>query len=207
MVLVAAATVTTTGRSPQSSSSPTAATSGRISRAGSSIPSSLGVVPEAALRSASTAAEEQLEWHEGLVLAYHWLNADGSAADHVPDEQTIVWPAAIVPWSITEFHLRISTSEPPARVEIRSFPAATDSSGAPLREGTMVSCQTVSAVRSACSWATRAEQVTIDVERPADRAAILLVLYAEWYIPMAKRSADELVSPIISASWGWKVSP
>jgi hypothetical protein len=35
---------------------------------------------------------------------------------------------------------------------------------------------------------------------------LLLVLYAEWYIPLSRRSTEAKSNPIVSASWGFRVA-
>jgi hypothetical protein len=138
----------------------------------------------------------------GVLLASHWIAADGSVVDTIPGDVTWPEPADIIGPVV----LRLGTPATPGRVDLRIFDDGADASGQPLGPGRRVACELDAGTPQGCRWVRRGDEIQVVWPAQNSRNPLLLVLYAEWYIPLAQRSATAKSNPIVSASWGFHVA-
>jgi hypothetical protein len=153
-------------------------------------------------RGASPSARQR-----GILLSSHWPAPDGSIVDRTPDG-VVAWPdpLRISDWRMP-LRLRLATQASPIRVEVRVFDGTVDSSGVPKGQGQLLDCPPGAAGNTTCSYAPSDGGVEVVlVPNRTDRASMLLVLWAEWYIPVGKRAAAARSNPVIGASWGFRLA-
>jgi hypothetical protein len=132
-------------------------------------------------------------------LAWHWLVA-GRVQDHRPAAGSR-WPAPLRVPPGRALTFRVHQPELPVRVEARTFARDVDPSGRPRSAGRVVPCRRRPGGR--CSFARRGGAVEVRLAAGRPR---LVVLYCEWFVPPAERPAGTERNPIVSASWGFRLT-
>lgn len=142
---------------------------------------------------------------QGTLLSSHWLVADGSVVNSVPDE-TVTWPPPLtIPDQTMPLEMRLNTGSLPARVELRRFDGGVDASGIPVGLGELISCLPNGPTSEGCVALVKGAQIAVLVRSPAYKPVMHLVVYSEWYLPMAQRPALSRSNPVLSASWGFSL--
>ena len=148
--------------------------------------------------------EESPSIQKGIPLAWHWLAADGSVVDEIPDGKVVVWPR---PLNVSDpslpVRLRLGTRAPPTRVELRIFDGGIDRFGVPRGTGRLLHCAQGTAPSGGCGWTSSDGGIDVLLSMPEYRQSMPLVLFAEWYVPLAQRPVAARSNPVVSASWGF----
>ena len=144
---------------------------------------------------------------EGILLSSHWLAADGSVTDSVPDGEVVGWPEPLVAHdSASRFRIWLDVDEPPLLVELRIFDGDLDSYGAPVKAGEQVSCAEINRGPERCTWGLSDGAIEVWSEIPPFEGTMLIVLYAQWYLPPSGQSLAASSSPVSTASWGFRMA-
>jgi hypothetical protein len=153
-------------------------------------------VPAAYLRAPASSAAGQ----RGVRLSAHWLDQSGAVTETDPRGKVVRWPAPTRIAAVPAF--RIAMPERPDRVDIRTFGGAVDAAGVPLEQPRLVACSR-SARDRACRFSVTDRGVDVVLLKHGDRRLTRFVLYARWYVPVARRPARARSNPTVSASWGF----
>ncbi len=160
-----------------------------------------GPVPRAALLGSNGTDEA------GILLSSRWFDPSGAVQTTVPDGSPVRWPPA-VPVSGSGVDIRIPTRSRPTIVDVRLFPDALDDNGVPTSEPHVITCVDERASPTVPKTKCRVEndQEGVSVRLTETSAFPVIVLYAEWYVPIAGRPADSRDNPVVSASWGFRTT-
>ena len=96
----------------------------------------------------------------------------------------------------------------PTTVEKGRFPDTLDANGVPTSEPHFIACVDERASPTVPKTTCRVEndQDGVSVRLMETSAFPVIVLYAEWYVPVAGRPADAGDDPVVSASWGFRTT-
>jgi len=161
-------------------------------------------VPGAYLSVGDAAAEPGRQ--QGVVLATHWRADDGSVVNRVPDGSVVAWPHPLRLPRPAPLRIWIETSRLPVMVDLRVFDGAVDAAGVPTGEFEIQRCTRPPRPEGPCQYRLDSGGIAVIHPNLTFRPTMLLVLYAEWYVPVAERSAAAKSDPTVSASWGFRVA-
>jgi len=147
-------------------------------------------IPVATLR--STADEAQV----GLLVASHWIAADGSTHDTRPSDE-IEWPQH--GWDTSSPGvIELEATSMPARAEILAYDAVDAATGIPIGDGVRRVCETDVSQSRECAVSETDGKLAIQLP---STIAPYVVLWVEWYVPTTMRGSAE--SATRWASWGF----
>jgi hypothetical protein len=133
----------------------------------------------------------------GSLLAYRWVTRTGRVADTTPHEP-VAWPDPVDRLDVSAATAILDTAVMPVRVEFRSYDSVDKRTGVPTTISDPRVCQTQIVNGQTCLVQVLRDDIVVTV--PPD-VARFVVLYAEWYVPVALRT-DRNVSTY-SASWAF----
>jgi hypothetical protein len=142
----------------------------------------------------------------GIVIASHWLGEDGSLHRTSPAGRVVPWPIAAAVLPSASMTIRIVGAHLPVRMELRTYPSTINPAGVPTSTGSTTICTPGTTNPDACRYEVVNGYLAVPLPPPADRPTELIVVYAEWYIPVAQRPAGQQAASIDSASWGFRVT-
>lgn len=160
-------------------------------------------VPSAYMSVSSLLGEDVRQ--RGVVLATHWRAKDGSVVETTPDG-SVVWPHSLPQSGPPVLRFWIEATRLPVRVDLRIFDGPVDAAGVPVGTFTLLECQEQPHPQAPCQFGLDRGGVTADYPKPSGRLATLVVLYAEWFVPVRERSAAAGSDPVVSASWGFRLA-
>jgi hypothetical protein len=142
----------------------------------------------------------------GIVIASHWLGADGSVHQTSPGGEVVRWPAPVAVPPSAPLTIRLAAVQLPVRMEILTYPGSINAAGVPTGPGSTTTCTRGMTNPDACRYNVARPCLVVSLAAPAYRPTALIVVYAEWYIPAALRPAGQQATSIDSASWGFSVT-
>jgi hypothetical protein len=142
----------------------------------------------------------------GVLLSSRWFSPAGEVRTMAPDGSPVRWPPPVpVPAGV---ELRIPTLTHPTAVDVRLFQGAPDDNGVPTSEPHAIRCPETlpspTATETGCHLKNDQDGVLVRLTNTS--AYSMIVLYAEWYVPVAGRPAKATDNAVVSASWGFRTT-
>ncbi|MEV0136821.1 hypothetical protein AB0H83_51405 [Dactylosporangium sp. NPDC050688] len=160
----------------------------------------LGTAPQAVLTGANG------ERQAGILLSSRWFSPSGNVQTTAPDGSPVRWPAAVAAPAPADIDVRIPTHSHPARVDVRLFHGELDGNGVPTSNPRTLACRnelsSQAATASGCRLGNDQEGLLVHL---AEHRFPVIVLYAEWYVPVADRPPGAQDNAVVSASWGFRI--
>jgi hypothetical protein len=144
----------------------------------------------------------------GILLSSRWFSPSGDVQTTAPDGSRVQWPPA-VPVSVSaDIEVRIPTQSQPTAVDVRLFQGAPDDNGVPTSEPHAIPCRkdlpSPAVPETACGLKNDQNGTLVRLTNAS--AYPMIVLYAEWYVPVSSRPANARDNAVVSASWGFRTT-
>ena len=161
-----------------------------------------GAIPRALLLGANGKNEI------GILLSSRWLSPSGEVHTTAPGGSPVHWPPAL-PISISDdTEMRIQTQSHPTAVDVRLFQGSLDNNGVPTSEPHAIACpdelSSPAAPETKCRRKNDQDGALVRLTNTS--ASPVIVLYAEWYVPVSSRPANARDNAVVSASLGFRTT-
>lgn len=159
-------------------------------------------VPDAFVKDATVPGAQR----SGVLIASRWVTRTGSVTETSPEGRALVWPSALPVHRLQRIQFTVPSSVLPVRVEIRQFAGPLNPLGAPTDDSQDLVCEKDPSTTTPCTYGLDPPGiVTVDLAPRAEPPFRFVVLYVQWYIPVALRPGGTTGNPVIYASWGFEL--
>ncbi|WP_327002679.1 hypothetical protein OHA72_47480 [Dactylosporangium sp. NBC_01737] len=144
----------------------------------------------------------------GILLSSRWFSPSGDMQTTAPDGSPVHWPPAVPVSVAADIEIRIPTQSHPTAVDVRLFQGALDDNGVPTSEPHAIACpdelSSPAVLETECRLKNDQDGALVRLTNSS--AFPVIVLYAEWYVPVSSRPANARDNAVVSASWGFRTT-